>query len=93
MADQTDFERTIAQLLVRALELEDVDASEIIATAPLFGHDPDGLGLDSIDALEIALAVNQEFGIELRADDEKNSRVFATLRSLAEHVDTQRADA
>lgn len=91
MVDQTDFEQRVAGLVVSALELEDVDAADIEPTAPLFGHEPDSLGLDSIDALEIALAINQEFGIELRADDEANKHVFATLRSLADHV-SSRAD-
>lgn len=86
MAEQTDFERRIAGLLVSALELEDVAAEDIVPAAPLFGHDPDSLGLDSIDALEIALAVNQEFGVELRADDENNRKIFATLKALSEYV-------
>lgn len=83
---QTDFERELAELLVSALELEDVEAAEIHPEVPLFGHEPDSLGLDSIDALEIALAVNQHFGVELRADEEENSRIFATLRALADYV-------
>lgn len=86
MAQQTDFEREMAQLLVSALELEDVDAAEIEPAAPLFGHEPESLGLDSIDALEIAMVVNQNFGVELRADDEQNSQVFATLKSLSDYV-------
>lgn len=86
MTEQTDFEHKVAQLLVSALDLEDVEAAEIEPTAPLFGHDADSLGLDSIDALEIALAVNQQFGVELRADEEHNSEVFATLKSLSDYV-------
>lgn len=86
MVEQTDFERELAQLLILALELEHLDAAEIQPAAPLFGHEPDSLGLDSIDALEIALAVNQRYGVELRADEEENGRIFATLKSLADHV-------
>lgn len=93
MVEQTDLERRMADLLVSSLELEDVEAADIEPTAPLFGHDPESLGLDSIDALEIALAINQAFGIKLRADDEKNSHIFATLRALTHHVQEQRADA
>lgn len=93
MTEQTNFEREMAQLLVSALELEDVDAAEIVPAAPLFGHEADSLGLDSIDALEIALAVNQHFGIELRADEEQNSRIFATLKSLADYIQAERANA
>ncbi len=90
MTDQTDFERQMAEVLVSALELEDVDPATIVPEAPLFGHDAQGLGLDSIDALEIALAVKQRFGVELRADDERNSEVFATLRALSNYVQTER---
>lgn len=83
---QTDFEKEIAELLVSALELEDVAAKEIDPVAPLFGHDAEGLGLDSIDALEIALAIKQRYGVQLQADDERNTQIFASLRSLSEHV-------
>lgn len=86
MAEQTAFENEVAELLVSALELADVEPADIVPEASLFGHEPESLGLDSIDALEIALAVKQRFGVELRADDERNSRIFATLRSLSEYV-------
>lgn len=89
MVEQSDFEQKMAELLVSALELEDVGAAEIEPEAPLFGHAPDSLGLDSIDALEIALAINQAFGVELRADDENNKHVFATLRSLSAHINAE----
>ncbi len=93
MVEQTDFEREMAALLVSALELEDVEAAEIVPASPLFGHEPDSLGLDSIDALEIALAVNQHYGVELRADEEGNRQIFATLASLASYVQAERAGA
>jgi acyl carrier protein len=83
---QTDFEKDMAELLVSALELEDVSSEEIDPEAPLFSHDAEGLGLDSIDALEIALAVKQRYGVQLQADDEQNTKIFASLRSLSEHV-------
>ena len=54
---------------------------------PLFG---DGLGLDSIDALELALAISREYGLELKSDEERNRSIFANLRSLARHVETHR---
>lgn len=91
MVEQTELERRIAGLLVSALELEDIEAAEIEPTMPLFSHEPESLGLDSIDALEIALAIKQCFGVELRADDEKNGHIFATLRTLSAHVQAQRA--
>lgn len=83
---QTDFEKDMAELLISVLELDDISAAEIDSTAPLFGHGAEGLGLDSIDALEIALAVKQRYEVKLQADDEQNSRIFASLRSLSEYV-------
>ena len=75
-------ERDLAALFVRALNLE-MTAEEIDPTAPLFG---DGLGLDSIDILEVALEVSQCYGFQLRSDDENNQKIFQNLRSLAVHV-------
>jgi len=80
------FEREIAELLVSALNLE-VAPPAIVPTAPLFG---DGLGLDSIDVLEIALEVSRRYGFELRADDEDNLRIFSSLRALAAHIAAHR---
>jgi acyl carrier protein len=82
---QTAAQHDIAQLLVDALNLEGITASEIEPDAPLFG---DGLGLDSIDALEIALAISQKFGVQMQADDERTRKAFATLASLTEFVET-----
>jgi acyl carrier protein len=79
-------ERELAELMVQALNLEVVPTA-IVPTAPLFG---DGLGLDSIDVLEIALEVSRRYGFELRADDENNVRIFSSLRELAAHVAAQR---
>lgn len=78
----SDFELELAGHLVFALNL-DIDAKDIDPTAPLF-HE--GLGLDSIDMLEIALAVSQRFGCALRSDDPDNTRIFSSLRALAQHV-------
>lgn len=90
MSEQTEAEAKLAQILVEALDLEDVSAGEIVADAPLFGFDdPDSLGLDSIDALEISLAVAQNYGVQLKADDENNRAIFASLRSLATHIASQ----
>lgn len=75
-------ESELAQLFVEALNLEST-AAEIDVTAPLFG---DGLGLDSIDILEVALAISQRYGFQLRSDDEHNVRIFRSVRSLAAHV-------
>ncbi len=75
-------EHELAELLVQSLNLE-VKAAEIDPTAPLFA---DGLGLDSIDILEVALEVSRRYGFQLRSDDENNHDIFKSLRSLAAHV-------
>ncbi|HLL18985.1 MAG TPA: phosphopantetheine-binding protein [Rubrivivax sp.] len=75
-------EQELAALFVQALNLE-VAAADIDPTAPLFG---DGLGLDSIDILEVALEVSHRYGFQLRSDDENNQKIFQNLRSLAAHV-------
>lgn len=84
---QTSAQQIIAQLLVDALNLEGVAAGEIDPDAPLFGG---GLGLDSIDALEIALAISQKFGVQMQADDEQTRKAFSTLASLTEFVETHK---
>lgn len=87
LASETDdLEREVAALIVSALQLE-VAPEDIEPDAPLFGE---GLGLDSIDALELALAISRQYGFELRSDDEQNHRIFASLRSLARHVAAHR---
>ncbi|MCW5633296.1 MAG: acyl carrier protein [Rubrivivax sp.] len=75
-------ELELAQLFVDALNLE-TSAEAIDPLAPLFGE---GLGLDSIDILEVALEISQRYGFQLRSDDENNQRIFQNLRSLAAHV-------
>lgn len=76
----------IAELIISALNLE-MSPAEIEADAPLFGE---GLGLDSIDVLEIALVVSKRYGFQLRSDNEDNVRIFTSLRSLTEHIASQR---
>lgn len=87
MGAASPLEAEVAALIVEALHLE-VAPESIDPGAPLFGE---GLGLDSIDALEIALAVSRRYGFQLRSDDERNHRIFASLRSLATHIETSRA--
>lgn len=77
----------IAELMVKALNLE-VSAAEIKPDQPLYGK---GLGLDSIDILEVALVVSKRYGLKLKADSEDNHRIFSSLRSLAEYVATHKA--
>jgi len=81
-------ESEMAALIVAALNLEDVDPSGIDPEAPLFGA---GLGLDSIDALELALEVSKRYGVQLRSDDEDNRKIFASLRALTAHVQAHRS--
>jgi len=87
MATQAEQEAELAGLIVRTLNL-DMAASEIDPQAPLFG---DGLGLDSIDVLEIALAISQNYGVQLRSDDEQNAAIFQSLRSLNQYIQDRRA--
>lgn len=77
----------VAELIVQALNL-DVSPNEIQPDDPLYG---DGLGLDSIDVLEVALVVSKRYGLQLRADSEDNHRIFSSLRSLTEYISAQRS--
>lgn len=79
-------EAELARLIVKTLNLE-VQPSDIDPQAPLYGE---GLGLDSIDMLEIALAVSQAFGVKLRADDKNNLQIFSSLRSLNAYIQRNR---
>lgn len=87
MTARTEPELQLARLIVETLNLE-VDPASIDPEDRLYGE---GLGLDSIDMLEIALAVSKSYGVELRADDENNTKIFRSLRSLAQHVQILRA--
>ena len=79
---QTPLELELATLLVESLNLE-VAPAEVDPEAPLYGE---GLGLDSIDILEVALEVSRRYGFQLRSDDERNQQIFTSLRTLATHV-------
>jgi acyl carrier protein len=86
-ADSAALERELAALFVSALNLE-MQPEAIDPAAPLFGGE--GLGLDSIDILEVALEISHRYGFQLRSDDENNHRIFQSLRSLAAHVAVHR---
>ena len=86
MADSVPLQREVAELIVSALNL-DVAADSINPDDPLYG---DGLGLDSIDILEVALVISKRYGLQLRANSEDNHRVFQSLRSLTDHISAQR---
>ena len=85
-ASNPDLTTEVAGLIVAALNLE-VAAGEIDPDAPLYGA---GLGLDSIDILEIALVVSKRYGVQLRADNQENERIFASLRHLSAYITAHR---
>ena len=84
--DQPAFELEIARLIAEVVNL-DCAPEQVDPTAPLFG---DGLGLDSIDLLEIALAVSQNYGFSLRSDDPENKKIFSSLRAFSAHITLHR---
>ncbi len=83
MAEQDSLHAELKKLVVETLALEDTTPDEIETDAPLFGE---GLGLDSIDALEIAMVLEERYGVTLDDDPEANQRVFESVRSLAAFV-------
>ncbi|BBP02415.1 phosphopantetheine-binding protein [Sulfuriferula nivalis] len=85
--DNSLFYPEIAALMVEALNLE-ISADEITLDAPLYG---DGLGLDSIDVLEIALVVSKRYGLQLRADNADNQHIFSSLRNLTDYIAAHRS--
>lgn len=86
MKPDSDLQQELAALMVEALNLE-VAADAIDPDAPLFRE---GLGLDSIDMLELALAISKKYGFQLRSDDADNERIFSSLRNLAAHIEQRR---
>lgn len=88
MANQTPAEHELAKLIVSSLNLEHMQAVDIDPEKPLFGAES---GLDSIDALELALAVSKRYGFQLRSDSTDNQRIFSSLRALSEYIEQNRA--
>jgi len=74
-------------LLIEGLHLEDIEPDEIIVDEPLFS---DGLGLDSIDALEIAVLLDRQYGIKITSEDDRNEAIFTSLNSLAKFINENR---
>ncbi|MFC4699980.1 phosphopantetheine-binding protein [Glaciecola siphonariae] len=87
MTTHSPAELKMATLLVEALNLEDMEPNEIDPNEDLFG---DGLGLDSIDALEISLAISQEYGVQMKAEDEATREAFKNLASLTAFVESNK---
>ena len=80
-------ELEVKELIIEVLQLEDITPDDIDTAAPLF---VEGLGLDSIDALELALAISKRYGFQLRSDNDENRRIFASLRALSAHVEANK---
>ena len=88
MHSSDSLEAQIKRIIVEALALEDMQPEDIETDAPLF---VEGLGLDSIDALELAMALEESYGVAIEDDPEQNQRIFASVKSLAEFVRAHRA--
>lgn len=80
--------RELAAVVVDAVNLEGLDPANLDLSAPLFGE---GLGLDSLDMLEISLVIQQRYGVKLKADDPDNAAIFASLQSLADYIGRHQA--
>lgn len=81
-SSSSTLQHEVAELMIEALNLE-VSADQILPDAPLYGE---GLGLDSIDVLEVALVVSKRYGLQLRADNADNQHIFSSLRTLADYI-------
>ncbi len=84
----SDIKLELKQLIIESLDLEDLEPEEIIDDEPLF---VEGLGLDSIDALEIGLALQKQYGIKLKADSDETRQHFASINALAALVESRQA--
>lgn len=88
VADRSELETEIKGIIIESLMLEDVTPAEIVTEDALFDT---GLGLDSIDALELAIALEDRFGVTIEDDPDKNQQIFASVASLASFVETNRS--
>ncbi len=86
VSSNSELQLEVAVLMIECLNLE-ITADQIDPDAPLYGE---GLGLDSIDVLEVALVVSKRYGMQLRADSADNQYTFSSLRSLADYIAAQR---
>lgn len=86
LSSTVDLQREVAELMIECLNLE-MAADQIAADVALYG---DGLGLDSIDVLEVALEVSKRYGLQLRADNADNQHLFSSLRNLSDYIATHR---
>ena len=87
MSELSPIETEVANLIIDSLALEDITAADILPDDALFNE---GLGLDSIDALELAMAISQKYGFQLKSDDANNAQIFSSLRNLAKHIEANK---
>jgi acyl carrier protein len=85
-----DIEEDLKRVIVETLALEDMAPGDIDSEAALFGS---GLGLDSIDALELSIAIGRRYGVRIKADDERNREIFSSVRNLAAFIAAEGAAA
>lgn len=86
----TDLEHELADLIVESLALHDVNPADLDRDTPLFNE---GLGLDSVDALELAMAVHKKYGVQIKAEDPSVRETFHSIASLATHIELARGTA
>ncbi len=89
LMDRAETENRIKELIISSLDLEDVAPADIVTDDPLFGE---GLGLDSIDALELGMAVRKEFGITFSKNPADNKAIFRSVKTLADYVIASKGD-
>lgn len=82
--NREEIEKTLKEIIVTSLDLEDVAPADIETDAPLFGE---GLGLDSIDALELGMAIKKKFGIAFSKNPAENKQTFHSVKSLADYIE------
>ena len=83
-----DLNQQIKEVIISSLELEDITPADIIDSDPLFGE---GLGLDSIDALELGVALKKKFGVKFSSESTENKKHFASVDALAQYITAERA--
>lgn len=89
MKNTEELKTEIKETIIQSLQLEDIKPENIIDSDPLFGE---GLGLDSIDALELGVALKKKFGVKFSAESEENKKHFASVNALAEYILAKKAE-
>lgn len=82
----SDLNQKIKEVIIKALELEDITPADIVDDAPLFGEGKNSLGLDSIDALELGIAIKENFGVSFSVVNEETKKHFASVNALAAYI-------